>query len=447
MAFWTLPLFVICDLFTFPLLDIGPISWRVSYLLILWLCMREMLASCLNVKNYRVVLWSMPFMAAALIIVTTIGHLIASVSYDLIYGYEATKSITYIIFMAMAYFAGKKVHNFNYNILIFAFFMVIVVNICFTIGVNFIPNVIFNLYFPEKLLSGSFADSYGIKSIEALKGWYRPLGPHGSPTYSAFAVNVMYTFFVVAHLKKYIITNGNIQRLFVLLAPILLALLYSSRTEFVSSVFLSFVLYYHWYARKPRWLYNIRLAFFVITGSIVLFSMLLSFLELNSDETTVIDIVRFTDFLENPMSGGKSSAEGAGGSGEVRSTFMFHNAWERFVISPVFGTGLGEGSSDILNTVWFYHNDLFYILVTSGILGFCLYFVLIKKYIYSIHPVLITPFILPGLTNSFLLVFPMVIAYFYLLGVFSNSVVKKQSTHSGLHNLNSNEKVKSVNFT
>lgn len=422
----TWPILFLYDLFVLPLINIGPVGFRLSYIAIGVMGLKHLVFGANRIRRERNVILSIPFLAFLLIVVTTIGHYFLVISHDVSYGYEAFRSIVHITFMALAYVAGRNISKFNFADLHKAFIVVIVVNLFFTIGTNWIPDVIFSLYFPEKLLSGSFAESYGISSIDALRSWYRPLGPHGSPTYSAFAVNIFYLFYVVAHLNQSIFTEKLKSRLMILLMPLILSLFYASRTEMIASGIISLVIYYHWYAKKPLWVYNVSFMVKIILATLLIYIGISYLIRDLLIEVTFVDLIRILDFIDNPLSGGASSAEGAGGGGEIRSTFMFESAWNRFIVSPLFGTGLGQGSERYLDTVWFYHNDVFYIFVSSGIIGALIYVALIVRHVLPMHSIMVLPFLLPGLTNSFLLVFPMVIAYFYMLGIFkSNKVINK----------------------
>lgn len=318
--------------------------------------------------------------------------------------------------MIAAFTAGRNTVNFKVHILKYLFYLVVLTNVLFTIGIYYIPDRVFNFYFPAKILTSEFAVINGIDSIEAIRSWYRPLGPHGSPTYSAFAVNIAYLFFTLAIIKKYIVTNSLYERLIILISPVLLALFYSSRTEFVFSVTISIVLYNYWFLKGSGVLNRLFYISFTFLSLAGVYAILIASLGIRANEISVVDIDRFAALIKNPLTGGDD---------KVRATFMFNHAWDRFITSPLFGTGFGLAKYDSYNPVWFYHNDLFYILVTSGLLGLFIYLYLIAKYIIPVHIVLTLPFIITGQTNSFLLVLPMVVAYFYMIGIFYQLENKK----------------------
>ena len=89
------------------------------------------------------------------------------------------------------------------------------------------------------------------------------------------------------------------------------------------------------------------------------------------------------------------------------------NAINNFVYSPLFGVGSDRSNGKILNRTA-YHNDWSEILVSTGFLGFLLYFIVAYR-VYKLSVVLLVPFAFPGLTNAF--IFSMQIAAFYFLFV------------------------------
>jgi hypothetical protein len=90
------------------------------------------------------------------------------------------------------------------------------------------------------------------------------------------------------------------------------------------------------------------------------------------------------------------------------------DALARWVKSPVLGTGLSEtqqapfGYRD-------YHNEFLVVLAGGGLFGIFALFVFIWQ-LYRLQPILILPFILPGITNGFLHNVPAVTIYGILIG-------------------------------
>lgn len=89
---------------------------------------------------------------------------------------------------------------------------------------------------------------------------------------------------------------------------------------------------------------------------------------------------------------------------------------DRFLTSPLIGTGFSTGPSYPFMRLNF-HNDWFYVWATSGALGGMLLFVWMFQIYKELGLLVLLPFFLPGLTNSFLLHISGVIVYCFMLGV------------------------------
>ena len=112
--------------------------------------------------------------------------------------------------------------------------------------------------------------------------------------------------------------------------------------------------------------------------------------------------------------------------GAARPLVMLELAAQRFSYSPLFGTGFNAGNTSPFDegTIYF-HNDWLYLLVTGGFFGFFVMLWIIKKFVWPINLVLIVPFFLPAMVNTFLLNMPTVIFYFYMIGLLRSEARKK----------------------
>ena len=82
----------------------------------------------------------------------------------------------------------------------------------------------------------------------------------------------------------------------------------------------------------------------------------------------------------------------------ARPFLLLDDAVDRWSPSPLVGTGFESATGGPRHS---YHNDWLGILTSTGMLGFAA-FALIAWRLFRLEPVLIVPFILPGLTNAFL---------------------------------------------
>jgi O-antigen ligase len=105
-------------------------------------------------------------------------------------------------------------------------------------------------------------------------------------------------------------------------------------------------------------------------------------------------------------------------SGLSRPLLMLERMWERFQFSPVFGAGFSatvgppfaEGSE-------FFHNDWLRMVATSGLVGLGAMLWIVWRYCLRYSWVAAIPFVLPGLVNTFMLLIPAFLFYFFMIGV------------------------------
>jgi hypothetical protein len=102
--------------------------------------------------------------------------------------------------------------------------------------------------------------------------------------------------------------------------------------------------------------------------------------------------------------------------GDRRVKYLY--ALRAFSHSPIFGSGFDRADYGIFSeeSKIGYHSDWSYLLVAGGILA-VIFFLLILYTIWRIHPLLLLPFFLPGLTNSFMLTAHLFCLYGIFCGV------------------------------
>ena len=81
---------------------------------------------------------------------------------------------------------------------------------------------------------------------------------------------------------------------------------------------------------------------------------------------------------------------------------------------PILGTGLSIAGRGVFRGRG-YHNDLLIVLAGGGIVGFLALICAIWR-LFRLEPILILPFILPGLTNAFIGMVPAATLYGVLVG-------------------------------
>jgi hypothetical protein len=112
-----------------------------------------------------------------------------------------------------------------------------------------------------------------------------------------------------------------------------------------------------------------------------------------------------------------------GGSRAV--LFMEGGNLNRIFSSPLFGTGYSVAREFPFNFPTKYnHQDWIYMLMTSGILGVSIIIVLLKKIALPLGWPVLIPWVLPGFVNSFVLVFPAFMFYWFMIGLLKQKVVQ-----------------------
>jgi hypothetical protein len=135
----------------------------------------------------------------------------------------------------------------------------------------------------------------------------------------------------------------------------------------------------------------------------------------NGSITTSVD--RVFSIVEVFNQDKSESTYEARNQGVSRPLLMLENASNRFVYSPIFGSGYSSGHPfPFDHPTQNYHNDWFRLILTSGLIGVILIFMIIWRYCLPLGYIVILPFILPGLVNTFLLNIPAVMFYFFMIG-------------------------------
>lgn len=114
----------------------------------------------------------------------------------------------------------------------------------------------------------------------------------------------------------------------------------------------------------------------------------------------------------------------------ARPLYAFERFYTRFSLSPLIGTGFSTSDRAEFNRLNL-HNDMFYVLAVSGVLGFAFYLIFIFKIVRYAGPILPILFVFPGLTNSFILHLQAFMLFCFFAGVIDWSNRKKYNFESG----------------
>lgn len=115
----------------------------------------------------------------------------------------------------------------------------------------------------------------------------------------------------------------------------------------------------------------------------------------------------------------------------MRPLVRFQRFYDRFVQSPLFGTGFSTLAFYPFSRLNF-HNDWFSVWAASGTIGGILLFLWMYRIYKYLGILILLPFFLPGLTNSFLDHVSGVIVYCFLVGVLIEKVQKEKKINSSI---------------
>ena len=354
------------------------------------------------------------FAISAIVVCSIIGELTFAIKWSAGNFEPFIRSTLIYILLTLSFGLGLNATRFNLKWLLYVLFSAIILNFAFIFLKSNMPTPLINLYYGDEVMKD--LAGLGYDSAEAILQLVRPRGLFPNPNGSAFMVNIISLFLYLGFKNKLVDLPSTWVFLFIIVMPILLAMLLASRGEFIVALTLAFLHYKLIYTRHKNKNYAIKFHLIFI----ILFSMAfiyttqkVDFTNLQSNINRVLGII---DIVKNSSSG---DADVRALSGISRPLLTFYSAKERFLVSPLFGSGYRSASDNeyFVEGTDYYHNDWFRILVTSGILGFCIFLWIIRRYLLKLGWPVLIPFVLPGLVNTFLLNVPAVMFYFFMIGV------------------------------
>jgi hypothetical protein len=406
MSYPVLGVIFVFDLMLLPMFHIGLISWKISLLIIgFWSIL--LLAKRADYKevchnNDMIV---MAIILFVVIISSLLGEILLRINFDVIPSNEVYKGTALYVLMLLSFGFGLKMKNFNVNFILIIFYLSVIINIVFIYFGSYLP-FIFDIYYDQESLSKFSV--HGVTSVEGFFEMERPYGVFGNPNVSMLQVNTILLFIVL--LVKYgHLHTSKFDSFFILVAPVSLATILGSKSQFIVSIILiTAYIHFHWIKR-------------LISDKIISISFYLIMTLL-----TILMIATFDDVLADALKGfGRisefqllfdSSANDA--KNFLRPIMALEYVLERFKWSPIVGSGYSSVSFFPFDwETQYYHNDWFRLLISSGLLGFLSFVILIKRFMLPLGMVAVVLFIIPGMTNTFMLILPSTMFYFFMVGV------------------------------
>jgi hypothetical protein len=198
----------------------------------------------------------------------------------------------------------------------------------------------------------------------------------------------------------------------VLIVPILTNVFISSRGEFIQTILLELFYIYLLVKNEPNRRKTIFRVIVLVAVLIGAYFYVFHYLYYINDSVRY-GIDRLSTISDTTSVDGFSTEEA---DTMLRPFFRADVFWKRFKHSPLWGAGYSFGEGDFFKSADGYHNDWFRILASTGIAGFCCWIAILKKFVKKTSILILLPFLLAGLSNTFLRSTHALTIYFFLLG-------------------------------
>lgn len=341
----------------------------------------------------------------ALIVLSIFGELTMGIFSDVIDGSPFTDALLNYAFMLSSFVLGYSIYRYNTKILIWALYIYSAINIALLMFYSYLPGFIKSLY-----------GEYYATGI-------RIRGTGGNANTTLLVMNMLLLGIVVLFkLKKINITGLHVW--LVLVVPILTNIFISSRGEFIHTVLLELFYCYLLIKNEKNKIKTMFRIIIIVVMIFAVYSFIFNYLYYENDAIrygidrlmTIGDVTDITDTDE--ITTGDADTI-------MRPFFRADVFWKRFKHSPLWGAGYSFGDTEsFIKSANGYHNDWFRVLASTGILGFACWFAIVKKYVKKASLVVILPFFLAALSNTFLQSTHALNMYFFVFGTLLHVVEK-----------------------
>ena len=352
-------------------------------------------------------------MAVMIIIVCScIGELYFSVYWNVESFEPLIRGILIYALMMLSFGLGLSALNFNFKWLIPIMMIALVLNFAFIVLKFQMPSFLINLYYGDAVVSAK-ADA-GLTDAKSILELSRPRGLFPNPNGSAFLVNIISLFLYLGTKHKLCAIPKFGHYFLVITLPIILSTFLASRGEFLVSLVLA-ALHYKLVLTNNK-SYVRKLNVLIILVPLSLIGYVSQKIDMTDFQHNIDRTLSIIDVIENSSADADQQKKEL--SSLARPLQVFLPAYQRFKISPIFGSGYSKvaGHEYFTDGTDYYHNDWFRLIVTSGLVGLiAMLWIIIRFVLFLGWPVLI-PFVFPGMINTFLLNIPAVMFFFFMIG-------------------------------
>ena len=421
------------DQMLLPMFHAGPVSLKISYfVLLLWLISKLVESPASRPQSFPKRDFYIFALSMAVILGTgLIGELWLSTTQTNVVHTEVFRISAFYLLTVLAFGLGLQSSRFNFNWLVWLFYSSVILTLLFIVFRSQLPGWLTSFYYPELAVKDMSGFDH-IRSVSDLIELSRPLGLFGNPNISSHMINLNALMIYLA-LRKGLLRTSGVLGLGVVVFPLILAAMFASRGEFIVAVILG-ISNYRIMSKLNGQASGLRK---ILTAFIVVFSLFVAYIVAQEDEGIrsnieriglLIDVVSESEKVRTDQAMDEDVYEGAIGSSRY-FLFLRAGAIERWLHSPFLGTGFGNASHFPFNAeTRYYHNDWARLFVTSGLLGFSIIIVLLHRFAWPLGWPVLIPWIFPGLINSFMLVYPAFMFYWFMLGVFNQKTRLNQAS-------------------
>lgn len=402
------------DLLLFPMFHIGTFPIKISYILLaIWI-----VYSVFGVRRFDRQFVKLFGCFIVIIACGIFGELYMQFRFPGMAHSETVWSIViYLLALFSFGFAGSN-FKFNFKWLINVLFVAVFLNLLIIFASGVLPWI--NSFY----YSTQSAKELGLSDLSEIADMLRPRGIFGNPNTSMLQVNVIFLF-VILSVKLGLLAKPNVQTsVLIIVLPIILAIILGSRSELLVSLFYAGIFSTSIWGRKSV-VYITGLGVFMMICLIWVSTLLETQTGFAKAETIKYAFERITKTNDELLSTEDEN------QGIRRPLILWENASSRFLQSPIFGSGFNAVDNSLAfpfeYSPRYYHNDWLRIIVTGGFVGLIMFIWVLYKYAYSLSFLLIVPFILPALTNTFILSIPSFMFYFFMLRILRKYSNKNQS--------------------
>lgn len=299
------------------------------------------------------------------------------------------------LFYFMCFGLGYSRRKFNYNIFVYVLIIYVMMNVLLTIFAQYIPNSIYNFFI--------HANEYSDRSV----------GSGGNPNTTLLQMNILLLAIVLFYKKKKLDMRG-VSVWLVILLPFLLNIVISSRGEFIQTAILELVFIVE-YLKRQNDPFKSLIKFIAVLAALFAGYLLVTrvlYYQYPEIRAAIDRIQKLQMIAAMEDSSVKETSTLA------RPFIHFEEFISRFKHDPILGCGYSAGlESDFERAAIKYHNDIFSILATTGIVGFVLWFNIIKRFIKVGAWFVLVPFFTSAITNTLLRSTHAINLYFFIFGM------------------------------